>query len=126
MATKKTQTTAPLAPVVVKNETQAMDVATTSGRKRPFVAINDEGKLVVCSRRTAAKYGWEAQGALFTRSGGKEADKLAPWDAAAEKQRSKEAVPEANGKNHKNGTKDNGHLERVVRNVVRKELSKAK
>jgi hypothetical protein len=114
MATKKTQTTAPLGPVVVKNETQAMDVATTSGRKRPFVAINDEGKLVVCSRRTAAKYGWEAQGALFTRSGGKDApakkaEKLAPWDAAAEKQ--KEAAPAARS------------LNRMVQRVVRKELS---
>jgi hypothetical protein len=56
-------------PVVVKNETQAFDVATESGRKRPFVAINDDGKLVVCSRRTAAKYGWESQGALYSRTG---------------------------------------------------------
>ncbi len=38
-----------LLPTVVADEVEAMDVALTSGRMRPFVAINDEGKLVVCS-----------------------------------------------------------------------------
>jgi hypothetical protein len=95
MATKKRpQASAdrPAVPRVVRNETQAMDHAVESGRKRPFVAINDDGKLVVCSRRTAAKYGWESQGALYSRNGNNAAPankssskqtKVAPWKRQA-------------------------------------------
>jgi hypothetical protein len=99
--TKKIPVT--LAPTVVKNETQAMDVATSNGRKRPFVAINDEGKMVVCSRRTATKYGWEAQGALFTRTG-------TPTKKAPKEQESRKEPVSAH------------NLTRTVRKEVRKEL----
>jgi hypothetical protein len=118
MATKKTPArkqvpTGPLSPVVVKNETQAMDYATQSGRKRPFVAINDDGKLVVCSRRTAAKYGWESQGALYSRNGTAPVDKpskqakVAPWDKPAKQS---EPTP-------------TGSVTRAVRRAVRAEFA---
>lgn len=112
----------PQGPVVVKTEAAAMDEATSSGRKRPFVAINDEGKLVVCSRRTAAKYGWEAQGALFSRSSGskkaqapatpkgKKPAKVAPWD---QKKDTKAAEPVATPA---------AAIRRIVRETARKEL----
>lgn len=35
--------------------------AVADGRKRPIVAINEDGKLVVCCRRTAKKRGWDIQ-----------------------------------------------------------------
>lgn len=57
-----------LAPVVCKNEGQIGDAAFDGVRRRPVVAINEEGKLVVCCRRTAAKNGWEVQGTLFQRN----------------------------------------------------------
>lgn len=56
-----------LSPVVCKNETQVADAAFDGVRRRPVVAINDEGKLVVCCRRTAAKNGWEVQNTMFQR-----------------------------------------------------------
>jgi hypothetical protein len=58
-----------LRPVVVKNATEAGDVAFDGSRKRPIVAINEDGKMVVCCRRTASKNGWEIQGALHQRPG---------------------------------------------------------
>jgi hypothetical protein len=55
-------------PTVVQDETAAMDlVAATPERSRPVVAINGEGKLVVCCRTTAKKYDWEIQGKLYSR-----------------------------------------------------------
>lgn len=57
-----------LNPTQVANETEALDVALDGQRRRPVVAIDKEGKLVVCCRRTARKHGWEVQGALFQRS----------------------------------------------------------
>jgi hypothetical protein len=59
------------APVVVASPEQAADLAFGGERRRPVLAINAEGELVVCCRRTARKHGWEVQGALFqrTRSG---------------------------------------------------------
>jgi hypothetical protein len=59
---------AKLAPVVAKNEDHVMEAAFDGTRRRPVVAINDEGKLVVCCRRTAVKYGWKLEGALFGRT----------------------------------------------------------
>lgn len=56
-----------LAPVVVKTPTDIGNAAFDGVRRRPVVAINDEGNLVVCCRRTAAKNGWEIEGTLFRR-----------------------------------------------------------
>lgn len=64
-----TKTPAPkLAPVVAKSAKAAATLAQQDGRKRPIVAINEEGKLVVCCRRTAKKNGWEVQDVLYERS----------------------------------------------------------
>ena len=64
-----TKTPAPkLAPVVAKSAKAAATLAQQDGRKRPVVAINEEGKLVVCCRRTAKKNGWEVQDVLYERS----------------------------------------------------------
>lgn len=49
-------------------KTKAKSVAEQEGRKRPVVAINEEGKLVVCCRRTAKKNGWEVQDVLYERN----------------------------------------------------------
>lgn len=57
-----------LAPVVVKNEDAVIEAAFDGVRRRPVVAINAEGKLVVCCRRTAAKNGWVVEGTMFTRN----------------------------------------------------------
>jgi hypothetical protein len=59
---------AKLAPVVAQNEDHIIETAFDGTRRRPVVAINDEGKLVVCCRRTATKYGWKLEGALFART----------------------------------------------------------
>lgn len=65
----KTSTPAPkLAPVVAKTAKAAVTLAQQDGRKRPIVAINEEGKLVVCCRRTAKKNGWQIQDVLYERS----------------------------------------------------------
>lgn len=123
MATSKnTKKPAPgtLAPTVVKNETQAMDIATSSGRKRPFVAINDDGKLVVCSRRTASKYGWETQGALYTRSGGSDkAPAKKETKASKAEQQWREAVQ---GKADATAPAQARNLSRRIKNIVRNEL----
>jgi hypothetical protein len=64
-----TKTSTPkLAPVVAKTAKAAATLAQQDGRKRPIVAINEEGKLVVCCRRTAKKNGWEVQDVLYERS----------------------------------------------------------
>jgi nucleotidyltransferase/DNA polymerase involved in DNA repair len=49
-------------------KTKAKAVAEQEGRKRPVIAINEEGKLVVCCRRTAKKNGWEVQDVLYERA----------------------------------------------------------
>lgn len=57
-----------LAPVVAKTAKAAATLAQQDGRKRPIVAINEEGKLVVCCRRTAKKNGWQIQDVLYERT----------------------------------------------------------
>lgn len=57
-----------LVPVVAKNEDQVIEAAFDGVRRRPVVAINAEGKMVVCCRRTAAKNGWATEGTLFARN----------------------------------------------------------
>lgn len=65
----KTSTPAPkLAPVVAKTVKAAATLAQQDGRKRPIVAINEDGKLVVCCRRTAKKNGWQVQDVLYERT----------------------------------------------------------
>lgn len=67
MSTAKTP--APkLTPVVAKTAKAAATLAQQDGRKRPIVAINEEGKLVVCCRRTAKKNGWDIQEVLYERA----------------------------------------------------------
>lgn len=64
----KTQTAAnKLVPTVV-SKSKVASVAAQDGRKRPIVAINEEGKLVVCCRRTAKKNGWCIQDVLYGRT----------------------------------------------------------
>jgi len=60
-------TTHKLAPTIT-SKAKAKSVAAADGRKRPIVAINEEGKLVVCCRRTAKKNGWDIQEVLYERA----------------------------------------------------------
>lgn len=57
-----------LAPVVAKTAKAAATLAQQDGRKRPIVAINEDGHLVVCCRRTAKKNGWQVQDVLYERT----------------------------------------------------------
>lgn len=65
--TPATTTSHKLAPTVT-SKAKAKSVAAANGRKRPIVAINEEGKLVVCCRRTAKKNGWDIQEVLYERA----------------------------------------------------------
>jgi len=56
-----------LSPVVCKNEAEAGDAVYDGVRRRPVVAINEKGQLVVCCRRTAKKNGWQVQAAAYQR-----------------------------------------------------------
>lgn len=56
-----------LAPTIT-SKAKAKTVAAADGRKRPIVAINEDGKLVVCCRRTAKKNGWDIQEVLYERA----------------------------------------------------------
>jgi hypothetical protein len=56
-----------LAPTIT-SKAKAKSVAAADGRKRPIVAINEQGKLVVCCRRTAKKNGWGIQEVLYERA----------------------------------------------------------
>lgn len=55
-----------LVPTVTTNATLGDD-AFDGVRRRPVVAIDDEGQLVICCRRTATKNGWKVEGTLFKR-----------------------------------------------------------
>lgn len=70
MSTKQSVTVvAPAAHKLTPTITsKAKAVATADGRKRPIVAINEDGKLVVCCRRTAKKNGWDIQEVLYERA----------------------------------------------------------
>lgn len=57
-----------LVPVLAKNEDEVIAAAFDGVRRRPVVAIDANGELVVCCRRTATKNGWELQGTLFARN----------------------------------------------------------
>lgn len=56
-----------LVPTTARTLNAAVDTALDGVRRRPVIAINDDGQLVVCCKRTAAKRGWTLQGKLFTR-----------------------------------------------------------
>lgn len=56
-----------LAPTIT-SKAKAKTVAAQDGRKRPIVAINEDGKLVICCRRTAKKNGWDIQEVLYERA----------------------------------------------------------
>lgn len=90
-----TKTPAPkLAPQVAKTAKAAATLAQQDGRKRPIVAINEEGKLVVCCRRTAKKNGWQVQEVLYERSKPAKAEAPAPEPvkAATKTRRSSDSV----------------------------------
>lgn len=56
-----------LLPTVVTNNNEIGAAAFEGPRKRPILAINDDGDLVVCCRATARVHGWEVQGSLHVR-----------------------------------------------------------
>lgn len=62
------EATGRLMPVVAKNEDAVVAAAFDGVRRRPVVAINEAGELVVCCRRTATKNGWTLEGTLFARN----------------------------------------------------------
>lgn len=64
----KVETQNRLVPVVAANEDEVIQAAFDGTRRRPVVAIDAEGKLMVCCRRTAAKHGWVVEGTMFTRN----------------------------------------------------------
>lgn len=55
-----------LQPTVV-TQNEIGDVAFDGVRRRPVMAVNDEGETVICCRRTAKKHGWEVKEKLFHR-----------------------------------------------------------
>lgn len=63
--------TGALRPVMVKNHTEAADAAFDGVRRRPVIAIDETGKMVVCCRKTALKNGWKLEGSLHQRPRGK-------------------------------------------------------
>lgn len=57
-----------LIPVVAADESAVIAAAFDGVRRRPVVAINEDGEMVVCCRRTATKNGWAVEGTLFARN----------------------------------------------------------
>ena len=55
-----------LAPTVVSDK-DVGDVLFDGVRRRPVVAVNDEGDTVVCCRRTAVNKGWKIQSSPYLR-----------------------------------------------------------
>lgn len=74
-----------LAPVVAKTAKAAATLAQQDGRKRPIVAINEDGHLVVCCRRTAKKNGWQVQDVLYERTKPAKTEAPAPEPVKAAK-----------------------------------------
>lgn len=48
-------------PTTYVNPADCFQAALDSGRVRPGIAINEAGEFVLCSRKTAARKGWEFQ-----------------------------------------------------------------
>jgi hypothetical protein len=57
-----------LIPVFCEDEQQVLDAAFDGIRRRPVVARNADGELIVCCSRTAKKHGWKIEGRLFVRN----------------------------------------------------------
>jgi hypothetical protein len=93
-----------LAPVVAKTAKTAATLAQQDGRKRPIIAINEDGKLVVCCRRTAKKNGWQIHDVLYERSKTTKAETPAPTPEASAKTPTPEASAKTPKKTPKNGT----------------------
>lgn len=55
-----------LTPTVVSDK-DVGDVLFDGVRRRPVVAINDNGETVVCCRRTAVNKGWKIQSSPYLR-----------------------------------------------------------
>lgn len=55
-----------LVPQIVTEESIG-SILIEAVRVRPVVAVNEEGKTVMCCRRTAKKYGWAVEGTMFIR-----------------------------------------------------------
>jgi hypothetical protein len=90
--TKSTKNQAPatrLLPTVV-SKGDIGSVAFDGQRRRPVLAINDDGDLVVCCRATARTHGWEVQGSLHTRPDAGTAPKGAPKRRADDGQQRRE------------------------------------
>jgi len=60
------QATARLTPTIV-TKSDIGTVAFDGQRRRPILAINDDGELVVCCRATARIHGWKVEGQLHVR-----------------------------------------------------------
>lgn len=60
-------TTSQLYPVYCESTLEVGEAAFDGVRRRPIVAINDDGHLIVCCRRTAVKNGWRVEGMLYPR-----------------------------------------------------------
>lgn len=65
----------PIKPAVLDTATAPTPIGTahvidvvSPDRRRPVIAINDDGELTVCSSRTARKHGWKLEGTLFERT----------------------------------------------------------
>jgi uncharacterized metal-binding protein YceD (DUF177 family) len=56
-----------LVPVVCKSEVQVMDASYSTGRRRPVVALNAKGEMVVCCKRTARRMQMQIEARLFVR-----------------------------------------------------------
>jgi hypothetical protein len=52
---------------IVKTEAEAADLAFSGEIRRPCLARDGKGQLVVCSRRTIREKGWKLEGTLFVR-----------------------------------------------------------
>lgn len=83
-----------LAPTIT-SKAKAKSVAVADGRKRPIVAINEEGKLVVCCRRTAKKNGWDIQEVLYERAKTVKAEAPAVVSAPIKERRTADAAKNA-------------------------------
>lgn len=56
-----------LTPTVV-TEKELGDVVFDGVRRRPVVAVNEDGETVVCCRRTAVNKGWKITGSPYLRT----------------------------------------------------------
>ena len=84
-----------LQPTLCADEAEVLEVAMDGVRRRPVMARNKAGELVVCCSRTARKHGWAIEGKLFNTPGAKKAPKATKAETRLEKLEAMEspAVP---------------------------------